>query len=77
MSNNYLRIPQSPYILVKIVGLVSSVVSPCRSAILHPANLKVIETLFRDITAKSFSSSVFIPLETLKLLPSILQTLIR
>ncbi|KAH6701344.1 hypothetical protein BKA61DRAFT_582422 [Leptodontidium sp. MPI-SDFR-AT-0119] len=40
-------------------------------------NLRVIETLFRDIAAKSFGSSASLPQEVLRLLPSILQTLIR
>ncbi|KAH7378959.1 hypothetical protein BKA64DRAFT_648384 [Cadophora sp. MPI-SDFR-AT-0126] len=41
------------------------------------ANLRAIETLFRDIAAKSFGSSTSIPQETLRLLPSILRTLIQ
>ncbi|PVH74929.1 hypothetical protein DL98DRAFT_518967 [Cadophora sp. DSE1049] len=40
-------------------------------------NLRAIETLFRDIAARSFGSSAPIPQETLRLLPSILQTLIQ
>ncbi|KAH6719527.1 hypothetical protein BKA61DRAFT_669855 [Leptodontidium sp. MPI-SDFR-AT-0119] len=39
--------------------------------------LCVIETLFRDIAAKSFGSSASLPQETLRLLPSILRTLIQ
>ena len=42
---------------------------------LFPANLKVIESLFRDIAARSFGSSASFPLETLKLLPKLLRTI--
>ena len=45
------------------------------SAMLFPANLKVIESLFRDIAARSFGSSASIPLETLELLPKLLRTI--
>ncbi|PVH67619.1 hypothetical protein DL98DRAFT_523220 [Cadophora sp. DSE1049] len=41
------------------------------------ANLRAIETLFRDIAARSVGSSASIPQETLRLLPSILRTLIQ
>ena len=74
--NNHLRTPKGRRTVMKTLGLVSSVVYLYRSAMLFPANLKVIESLFRDIAARSFGSSASIPLETLKLIPKLLRTLI-
>lgn len=49
----------------------------CGSATLNPADLRAIDTFFRDTAAKSPGSSAIILDETLRLLPSILRTLTR